>query len=124
MQMRLASNQSGLPARGKNRNKILEPGGPAFSCTGKAGQAGGEGGGHLGMAVDGAGLACVCVDVTFILLSSVRNALFISGVFSDGDTACHCRGEAHSAACFSMACRWGVGLMEPPKCGPGAYRNK
>lgn len=38
---------------------------------------------------------CVCwlVDFTFILLSRVLKALFRSGVFSDGDTACHCRGE-------------------------------
>lgn len=33
------------------------------------------------------------VDITFILLSRVLKALFRSGVFSDGETACHCRGE-------------------------------
>lgn len=36
-----------------------------------------------------------CVHFTFILLSRVRKALFRSGVFSDGETACHCRGEQH-----------------------------
>lgn len=33
------------------------------------------------------------IDITFILLSRVLKALFRSGVFSDGETACHCRGE-------------------------------
>ena len=33
------------------------------------------------------------VDITFILLSRVLKALFRSGVFSDGETACHCRGK-------------------------------
>lgn len=37
--------------------------------------------------------ACLAAHVTFILLSRVLKALFRSGVFSDGETACHCRGE-------------------------------
>lgn len=36
---------------------------------------------------------CLAAHVTFILLSRVLKALFRSGVFSDGETACHCRGE-------------------------------
>lgn len=38
------------------------------------------------------------VDITFILLSRVLKALFRSGVFSDGETACHCRGEFRLSA--------------------------
>lgn len=41
---------------------------------------------------------CVWFDITFILLSRVLKALFRSGVFSDGETACHCRGEFRLSA--------------------------
>lgn len=40
----------------------------------------------------------VAVNITFILLSRVLKALFRSGVFSDGETACHCRGEFRLSA--------------------------
>lgn len=42
--------------------------------------------------------AVAAVDITFILLSKVLKALFRSGVFSDGETACHCRGEFRLSA--------------------------
>ena len=44
------------------------------------------------------GAAVAAVDITFILLSRVLKALFRSGVFSDGETACHCRGEFRLSA--------------------------
>lgn len=40
----------------------------------------------------------VVVDITFILLSRVLKALFRSGVFSDGETACHCGGKSRLSA--------------------------
>lgn len=36
-----------------------------------------------------------CINFTFILLSRVLNARFRSGVFSEGETACHWEGKAH-----------------------------
>lgn len=44
------------------------------------------------------GALVAAVDITFILLSRVLKALFRSGVFSDGETACHCRGEFRLSA--------------------------
>lgn len=44
------------------------------------------------------GAAVAAGDITFILLSRVLKALFRSGVFSDGETACHCRGEFRLSA--------------------------
>lgn len=44
------------------------------------------------------GAVVAAVDITFILLSRVLKALFRSGVFSDGETACHCRGEFRLSA--------------------------
>lgn len=50
------------------------------------------------------------VDITFILLSRVLKALFRSGVFSDGETACHCRGEFRlSAQPTDNMLGWGAG---------------
>lgn len=44
------------------------------------------------------GAAVAAGHITFILLSRVLKALFRSGVFSDGETACHCRGEFRLSA--------------------------
>lgn len=39
------------------------------------------------------GAVIAAEHITFILLRRVLKALFRSGVFSDGETACHCRGK-------------------------------
>lgn len=61
-----------------------------------------------------------CINVTFILLSRVLSARFRSGVFSEGETACHWEGKVHwepksgfhtggkDTKCYSMGVCGGV----------------
>lgn len=67
------------------------------------------------------GAAVAAVDITFILLSRVLKALFRSGVFSDGETACHCRGEFRLSAqpTDNMLLGWGGGGEGEAQLGEG-----